>query len=188
MNLYLIGYRCTGKTTIGRLLAETMKREFIDADKLLEKGAGLPISEIVSNFGWKDFRDRERMILQEIGELSDRVVATGGGIVENVENIRIMRETGVVIWLQADPDTILQRMQQDPETERLRPALTSLSLSAEIDSTLSQRTQLYLSASHIVIDTTRQSVETIAQTLMNQLRRDYAGEYFRPDVSDHHVG
>ncbi len=188
MNLYLIGYRCTGKTTIGRRLAEKLNLRFIDADQMLEKHAGMPVSEIVSKFGWDEFRRRETSILQKIEQDAAQVVATGGGIVENTDNIRVMRESGVVIWLQANVETILHRMQGDPETRTLRPALTALSLSDEIAETLSKRIPLYSDASHMAIDTDEASVETITQMLIDQLRSRYAGKFFRPDVSDHHVG
>lgn len=188
MNLYLIGYRCTGKTTIGQRLAEKLDRRFIDADQLLEKRAGMPVAQIVSKFGWGEFRRRETLILQEIEKDVAQVVATGGGIVENADNIRLMRGSGVVIWLRANVETILHRMQEDPETRTLRPALTSLSVSDEIRETLARRTPLYSNASHIVIDTDEASVETITQMLIDQLRSRYAGKFFRPDVSDHHVG
>ena len=182
MNLYLIGYRCTGKSTTGQRLAERLNRAFIDTDQLIEEQAGMAIQEIVASFGWDDFRIRENRILREAGEMPDRIVATGGGIVQHADNIGIMRETGVVIWLRADAETILSRLQMDPKTKTLRPALTDLSLSDEIKTTLSQRTPLYQTASHLVIDTDHRSVESITQILIDQLRSRYAGKFFRPDI------
>ena len=89
MNIFLIGYRCTGKTTVGRSLAKSLGRPFFDADKELVKEQRLNISEIVSQKGWDAFREMESMVIKRICDLDNYVVATGGGVVLNDENIKI---------------------------------------------------------------------------------------------------
>ncbi|MFP4032168.1 MAG: shikimate kinase [Desulfococcaceae bacterium] len=153
MNLWLIGYRCTGKTTVGRLLAEGVGLRFIDADVALTREIGQSISAFVSENGWAAFRREESKIIQNLSQGDGQIVATGGGVVLDPANVQMMRETGTVVWLTARPETILPRLGKDPGTAENRPALTDEGLAAEVRSTLAEREPLYASAAHHSVET-----------------------------------
>lgn len=169
MNLYLIGYRCTGKTTVGRHLADELGWTFTDADEALEKAAGRSVSDIVRTDGWQAFRDLETEVLTQLADYTYMVVATGGGVVLRPENVMLMQETGHLIWLTASPGTILSRMTGDPNTERLRPSLTDQSIRDEVLLTLSERLPLYQDAADDIIDTDGRPVAAICRQIVEML-------------------
>ncbi len=112
-NIILVGFMGTGKSVTGRIVANQLEREFIDMDSLIEERAGKKISEIFADEGEAHFRSLERALVQELSAREDLVIATGGGIVLNPDNISDFSKTGVVICLHADPDTILKRVAKD---------------------------------------------------------------------------
>ncbi|MBC8246742.1 MAG: shikimate kinase, partial [Deltaproteobacteria bacterium] len=105
MNIYLIGYRCTGKTTVGKLLAGHLEWDFIDTDDKIVEVAESSIKEIVDTRGWEAFRKMERDVIIKVSSNRSHVIATGGGVILDEENIRIMKQTGSVIWLKASAVT-----------------------------------------------------------------------------------
>ena len=106
MNLILIGYRCTGKTTIGEILAEKLGWPLVDTDTLVQERAGRSIQEIVAEGGWPDFRRREREIIADVAARDRQVISAGGGAVLDEENARALRAGGRVVLLTASPETI----------------------------------------------------------------------------------
>lgn len=153
MNIYLIGYRCTGKSSVGKLLAAKLNMKFTDTDVELVNRARRSISEIVETAGWDEFRRIEKNIIREFSSLEKLVVATGGGAVLDSDNVKYMKETGIVVWLNATPMTIKGRMEKDPGTEDFRPALTGKGTIGEIDEILLTRNHFYEEAMDIYIDT-----------------------------------
>jgi shikimate kinase len=119
MNLFLIGYRCTGKTTIGKAIAAAIEWSFVDADTVLVRECGKPIKDIVDTEGWDAFRRMERSTLKQICTKDRQVVATGGGVVLDKANIKAMKTSGMIIWLGATAETIQKRMLQDKNTGNL---------------------------------------------------------------------
>ena len=173
MNVYLIGYRCTGKTTLAQHLARSLGWQWIDADVKLTNDHGRSVAEIVAKEGWPGFREKEKRVLREISEMNHHVIATGGGVILDPDNVRIMKETGVVVWLQADPDTILSRMVQDQMTDDQRPALTDKRLQQEIIDTLEERLPLYDNAMHFAVDTANREVVEIQRIIAETLGQQY---------------
>lgn len=153
MNIYLIGNRCCGKTTLGRALANHIGWCFVDMDDRLVTEQGISIAEMVGRDGWPAFRAAERNLLARLAVASDQVVATGGGVVLDPFNIATMRTSGKVVWLRCLAQTIDRRMAADPRSAALRPALTEAGRMEEIVSVLTERAPLYRSAAHITIDT-----------------------------------
>ena len=92
MNIFLIGYRCSGKTSVGQALAEIFDRPFYDADAELVREQGMDISEIVKKQGWDAFRNMERDVIKRMCAVKDCVVATGGGAVLDDENVKNMKK------------------------------------------------------------------------------------------------
>ena len=167
--IYLTGYRCTGKTTVGRLLAKKMNWSFIDADEVLVEDAGMNVAEIVEKSGWDDFRNRESAILKRISQGKNQVVATGGGVILREENRQVMKETGTVVWLKASIDTISERMAGDEKTDGQRPGLTDKGALAEIEETLTQRLPLYKEARDFTVETDGKTVEGIRDEILSQI-------------------
>jgi shikimate kinase len=121
--LFLIGYRGSGKTTVGRLVADRLGLDFLDADSVLEDRYGRTIREIFAAEGEAGFRDKEAAVLAELCARTRTVIATGGGIVLREENRQRLNRHGFVAWLTADPAMLLARIQADPTTVERRPAL-----------------------------------------------------------------
>jgi shikimate kinase len=169
MNLFLIGYRCSGKTTIGKTLAEAIDWSFVDADVMLVRQSGRPINEIVDAEGWDAFRRMERSALKQICANDRQVVATGGGVVLDEANIQAMKTSGMVIWLDAGAVTIQKRMLQDKNTGNFRPALTDKGRIEEIEGMLLKRNPIYKIASDFSIPTDDASLNEITQKIIKKL-------------------
>ena len=173
MNLYLVGYRCTGKTSVGRLLSDALDWTFVDMDHELVTEAGVPIEDIVDSRGWKYFREREAQLLRRLSQATKQVISTGGGVVTVPENIAIMRGSGKVVWLHASPATIAERMEADIDTARQRPPLHGNDSLAEIEEVFSKRLPLYDEAMHLQVETDKLSPEEVAESIMRWLEASH---------------
>ena len=142
LNLYLVGMMGAGKSAVGRPLAEALGYRFLDADDALQQVAGRTIPEIFASDGEAGFRDLETAVLGQIAGWHSLVVATGGGVVTRPENWGHMRQ-GVVVWLDAPPSLLLERLVADPTP---RPLLTADNPSARLGELLGQRQPLYAQA------------------------------------------
>ena len=169
MNLFLIGYRCTGKTTIGKSIAMTIDWSFVDSDILVIKECGKSIKDIVDTEGWKAFRRMERSTLKQICTKDRQVVATGGGVVLDAANIKAMKTSGMVIWLDATAETIQKRMFQDKNSGNFRPALTDKGRMEEIEDMLLKRTPYYESTCEFSIHTDDVPVNEITEIIIQKL-------------------
>jgi shikimate kinase len=141
-NIFLIGYRATGKSTVARLVAEALAWSWCDADEILERQAGRSIRDIFAKEGEAGFRVREARVLEELCQLHCHVIATGGGVVLAKENRAKLQAAGLAIWLRADAETLCKRLSQDIRTPERRPNLTVGGL-AEIQELLRVREPLY---------------------------------------------
>jgi shikimate kinase len=165
-NLVLIGYRATGKTAVGALLAQRLARPFVDLDQVLEEEMGRSIADLVAEEGWAEFRQREKELVARWGRAGGQVLATGGGAVLDPENVEILRENGVVVWLRADPATIQERLSRDQREVSQRPSLTGRSTLEEVAEVLQSRQPLYAAAAHIVIDTDQHSLDQVVEQVL----------------------
>ncbi|MGB2755162.1 MAG: shikimate kinase [Phycisphaerae bacterium] len=170
MNLVLIGYRCTGKTTIGEILAEKLGWPLVDTDTLVQDRAGRSIQAIVEDGGWADFRRRERETIADVAARDRQVISAGGGAVLDEANARALRAGGRVVLLTASPETIWDRMQADPKTAAERPNLTDSGGIAEIRNLLEERRPKYQAACHYEIPTDRFSPEETAGRILAWLK------------------
>ncbi len=169
MKIFLIGYRCTGKTTIGKLLAECLHLDFIDTDRLIEQHTGLSVLQIVKKYGWENFRQLEKEMLFTTQNNTTAVIATGGGIIIHPENQMFIKKNGFCVWLDADLKTILHRLNTDKKSKETRPALTHHNIIKEIDEGLNLRRPLYEKTSHIKIDTTCHTPKKIVNMINRRL-------------------
>jgi shikimate kinase len=169
-NLFLIGFRCTGKSSVGRSLSEKLGRSFVDTDSLLVTKQKMSIKEIVGAHGWESFRQMEHAILKEVCISDEQVVATGGGVVLNEDNVMLMKKSGRIIWLKATAESIKARMLQDKDTQDFRPALTLDSNISEIEETLHSRESLYKKAMDFFVDTDDRAIRVITDVIIKKLK------------------
>ena len=151
-HVFLVGPRGSGKSTVARLLAERLGRNWVDADALLEQRAGQSIRALFASEGEAGFRAREAALLAELCDWPDHVIATGGGVVLREENRARMRSSGLVVWLTGDADTLWGRIAGDASTTERRPAL-GVGGRAEVAAVLAAREPLYRASAHHAIDT-----------------------------------
>ena len=168
-NIFLIGFRCTGKSSVGKRLATKLGWPFIDTDSLLVSESGTSIKDIVEKHGWDTFRKMEHTIVNQICVLDRRVVATGGGVVLNEANVNLMKKKGLIVWLKAVPGTIKSRMMVDQNTEAFRPSLTTKDSLSEIEETLNERNPLYRQAMDFYVETDDRLVDGICDEIVQQL-------------------
>ena len=168
-NIYLIGYRCTGKSTVGKLLADRRRMAFLDTDGFLTGYVGCSVTEIIERDGWKRFRELERFALEEAAAGDGLVVATGGGIVLAPENRELMAKTGIVVWLKAGVKTLAKRMGADGVTDSQRPSLTGKGSVDEIAEVLKERHSLYEEAADVTIETDTMTPDQVAGAILKRL-------------------
>jgi shikimate kinase len=165
MNIILIGYRGSGKSTVGRRLAARMERRFVDTDDIIESKEG-QISDIVKSHGWDYFRAMEKRMIEEISKENNLVIALGGGAVLDPDNVVHLERNGLIIWLKADRETLQKRMNEDPGTNTRRPTLTGKGTLEELEETLSVREPFYERASETQIDTSTLDVEAVVERVL----------------------
>ncbi|RMG03906.1 MAG: shikimate kinase [Planctomycetota bacterium] len=173
MNLILIGYRATGKTTVARLLAERLGWEWHDVDPEIEREAGKPIDRIFAEDGEPHFRDIESRVLARLCDGEHRIVACGGGTPLRPQNQEVIRKTGKTVWLTATPETIHRRMTQDPLSAQRRPNLTNVGGLQEVIDLLEKRSPVYRKLADWIVDTENRTPEEITEEIL---------EHFRPFV------
>lgn len=148
-NIYLTGLRASGKTTVGKALAERMDRAFVDTDHLLVDKYGVQISDMVEKEGWDIFRKRESDILREVAARQECVVACGGGIVLKDEN-RALLSRGFTVYLNVAIEELSSRLSKDPN-ESQRPSLTGRSIEDEVREVFERRDPMYRECAHMVL-------------------------------------
>jgi shikimate kinase len=173
-NLVLIGYRATGKTSVGARLAEVLQRPFVDLDQVLVREAGRPIADIVAQGGWAEFRRLERELVARYRDARGLILATGGGVVLDPDNVTALRENGILIWLAAEPTAIQTRLAQDQPRDANRPSLTGGDTIREAAAVAEERAPLYQAAAQIRIDTTHKSVPQVVELLLEALQSEEA--------------
>ena len=166
--LYLVGFRCTGKSTVGKILADLLGRPFLDTDRMVERKENRTITQLVHQRGWTCFREMEKQALFDTRHFVAPVVATGGGIVLDPENRSFIQAQGICVWLWADAATTLGRICSDQENQGSRPSLTDLSLAQETQKMLDLRTPLYREVSQLQIDTTCHSPKQAATLIQER--------------------
>ncbi len=171
MNLVLIGYRGTGKSTVGKILARKLGRTVVSTDAEIVKRANLSVPDIVKQFGWDHFRDLESAVCRDVAAQDQLIIDTGGGAILRPENVEVLRKTGTLIWLTATVETITRRIGGDTQ----RPSLTGTkSFIDEIREVLNERTPKYQAAAANVVPTDGISSAQVADRIL-QLTSGQAG-------------
>jgi shikimate kinase len=164
-NLILMGFMGTGKSVTGRYLAKTLNRRFIDMDDYIEARAGKSIPAIFAEDGEPAFRGMEREVVQELSRQQDLVIACGGGVVLNPDNVRDFSQTGVVIGLTASPEQILARVAGDTQ----RPLLQKPDREAAVRALLAERQPLY-DALPVSVDTNGKTAAQVGDDILALLQ------------------
>jgi shikimate kinase len=177
MNIVLIGYRGTGKSVVGELLALRLRMPCIGMDAEIVKKVGMSIPEIVEKYGWQKFRDMESEEAQKLAGLDNIIIDTGGGVIERPENIEALKTNSCIFWLKASVDAIVLRIQGDTE----RPALTSgKTFTEEVTEVLERRIPKYKSAAQYEIDTDELTPEQVAGRIIEIWKEE-------KNLTAHHV-
>lgn len=163
--LILIGYRGTGKSTVGRTLATALNWPFYDADAIIEAKAGRTIAQIFADETESGFRDRESAVLQELCQYTPAIISTGGGAILRPENRLLLRSAGQIIWLTAPVDVIWERLQTDPTTGARRPNLAGGGR-AEVEQLLRTREPWYRECADQILDTAHRSPEALVSDIL----------------------
>ena len=167
----LTGYRATGKTSIGRILADLLGYGFIDTDQAIERRQGETITEMVRRGGWDLFRRKEEDMLLELARSNNKVIATGGGSVMHENAWTKLRKNGLVVWLTADVKTICHRLAADSDQDDQRPALTEMGTMNEIAMVLKERQPLYKKSSDVTINTEGKTPEEVAEFILAEMQK-----------------
>jgi shikimate kinase len=163
MNIVLIGYRGTGKSTVGRLLAARLGRALVSTDAEIVKRANRTIPEIVAQEGWEYFRNLESDVCRELADRDKLVIDTGGGAVLRTQNVEALKKNGTLFWLTASVETIVKRIGGDNQ----RPSLTGAkSFVEEVQDVLQERTPKYQAAADYKIATDDRSIDQLVGALL----------------------
>ena len=164
-NIYLIGPMGAGKSSIGKQLATSLRKQFLDSDSEIEQRTGAKIELIFDIEGEPGFRKREVQVIGELTRLDNIVLATGGGAVLMEENRKNLRENGTVIYLKASPELLMQRTEKD----RNRPLLQNGDRMQIIRELLEAREPLYMETADYVIDTEENSIKQVVKHIREMI-------------------
>ena len=163
-NIILIGFMGSGKTAAGEIVAEKLGLRFVDIDKLIEEEQKMPISEIFSTFGEDYFRNLEKKMVTKISNEKNKIIATGGGVVLNPENMANLRKNGTIIWLAVSPEAARKRTKSDES----RPLLQVTYPEKTIEELLSFRESLYAQAD-FKIETSNLLIDEVVKKILDFL-------------------
>jgi len=164
-NLILIGPMGAGKSSVGKRLAKKLNRKFYDCDKVLEDRTGVAISTIFELEGEDGFRQRETKILEELLQLENYVIATGGGAVLSDANIHLISSHGITVYLKASVNSQIKRTRHDKK----RPLLQTQDRHATLEKLAKQRNPIYEQLADITIDTDNQSISASIEEITSKL-------------------
>jgi shikimate kinase len=166
-HLWLVGMMGAGKSSVGHRVAARLQVPFVDSDQEVEELIGSSIEEIFTSLGEGRFRTLERRIVAGIARTSPAVVATGGGVVLDDENVEVMRATGLVVWLQAPPAILAARTSADGPT---RPLLQQADPAARLARILADRRERYEATAHIAVDNADRSLGEVVEEVISAWR------------------
>ena len=184
MNVVLIGFRGSGKTTIGKSIAERLKREFIDCDEWIERQTHLSIREIFAQHGESHFRTLESQAIGELSAMDGKVIATGGVAALKYQNMQVFkRNGGKIFFLEVGPETAFTRIQGDESTRSRRPALTDKDPFTEVKEQIDLRRPYYLKRADVTVGTDGRSIDEVVKEILQHVPE--SGPDDRPERRDH---
>lgn len=170
IRLFLIGYRGSGKSTVGHGLAERLGWPQYDTDQLVVQKHGLNISSIFQQHGEATFRDWETEAIEHVCQQPAPLIASLGGGAPTIErNVQLMQRAGKVVWLSASAEELWRRISADEQTTQQRPDLTSTGGQQEVESVLEWRTPIYRQAAELEVNVQQRSISEIVGQIVNWL-------------------
>ncbi len=169
MNIVLIGYRGTGKTTVATLLASALGMPQICLDEEIVRRTEKRIPDIVADHGWGYFRDLESEVVKDFAAKDGWVIDSGGGVILRTENVQNLRRNGTLVWLTAPPSVLIDRIKDDTERPALKDGKTFLE---EVEEVLEERLPLYRSAADWTIDVSESTPEEVASAIQARLKEE----------------
>ena len=169
-SIILVGFMGTGKSAVGKMLARRLNRPFIDLDRQIERQAGRTVQQIFARDGEPAFRKLEAKAVQEVAALKEHVIATGGGVMCDEENVQALKNSGVLVCLTAGADTIMERTSASPAS---RPLLAGGDPREQINELLKRRAPYYAQAD-LTIDTTGRTLKEVSEEILCKI------ETFKP--------
>lgn len=173
--IFLIGYRAAGKSTIGKMLAESLSIEFIDTDQFICKKYRTSIADLVAAQGWDTFRKYEADALREVADACNMVVATGGGAVLHKNFWNSLNKHKLVVWLKADLSVLGERLQKDEQLNGDRPSLTGASVHDEVERVYLEREPLYQEFADLIVNTGEMNISEAVDRIVEEFRRRRSG-------------
>lgn len=167
-NILLIGFMGTGKSTVSARLKKQLGMKEVDTDKLIEKQQGMTISDIFAEKGEEAFRNMETELLRELKAERNLIISCGGGMALRDENAAIMKEAGTVVWLTAEPETILERVKHDDS----RPLLRGNKNTKFIGDLLEKRRSKYMAAADVAVATDQRSMGEICEEIIRKVSEE----------------
>jgi shikimate kinase len=164
-NIVLFGFMGTGKSSVGKILAERLNMSFLEMDEIIEKEERMSIEEIFKKYGEAYFRELERNLVERISKIRGYVISTGGGVVLNESNVRLLGINGILISLMAKEEIIYERVKKETH----RPLLKGGDVLKKIKEILDYRRPFYEKAGYC-IDTSNKSKEEVAQEIIDYLK------------------
>lgn len=164
-NIFLVGSMGAGKSTIGKQLAKTLRKEFLDSDNEIEKRTGVDVAYIFDVEGEDGFRKRERLVIEELTEERDVVLATGGGVILDADNRARLVSRGFVVYLFAPIDLLVERTSRD----RNRPLLSDGNPRDRLKELIEERDPLYRQVADLVMETDERSTRLVVKDLLRQI-------------------
>lgn len=167
MNIVLIGYRGTGKSSVAKILGTRLKKEVVSTDAWLVKEVGMKIPDIVQLYGWDKFRIYESEVIQAVAAMDGMIMDAGGGVILRDRNIKAFKKNGKVFWLTAKVQSIVERIGSDDQ----RPSLTGQkSFVDEVEEVLAKRIPLYRAAADFEISTDDKTEDNVAEEIIALLK------------------
>ena len=165
-NIVLIGFMGVGKSTIGHKLAKRLNYKFVDTDRVIEELTGKTIEQIFRIDGEKRFRSEEKLLVQKIARQTGLVIATGGGLVLDQENMDLLKQNGVIIHLTADPEVIMERV----KNKQHRPLLNTDNLLETIQKLSKERAGAYAIA-EFTLDSGKYTITQAVSQIITDLKK-----------------
>ena len=164
-NIFIVGAMGSGKSSVGRLFAERCQKQFLDTDNEIENDSKLDIAIIFEKYGEEEFRKKETKLLEDLSGVENHIIATGGGIILKQENIDIMKKMGLIVFLDIDLKTQIQRVKY----RKHRPLLKNTDLEKRLKILKSERDPIYNTISDYIIDVSTKDKKTVVEEIKNKL-------------------
>lgn len=174
MKIALVGFRATGKSTIGKILSAKLGFRFVDLDTLIQKSIKMSITKFFEIHSESKFRSIESQFLQKFSRFNNIVLSCGGGVVLRKKNLQILKKNFLVFYLYAKPYVILKRILSDKKSASLRPPLTNKCLKNEILKLYNLRKPLYEKIANFKVNTSNSSINYVSKLILNYIK-NYQG-------------